>query len=288
MSNVAIIADTVAGIPQDWIKKWGITVIPAAIINADNKRYVEGVDISTNDAYALAERTQKYSTSSISPGIVLDSFKKVAARSDQMLLVAFSSAMGAIYKVAGGAIELAREENPKLDIRVYDTKTVASAEGLLVMAAARAAAAGKSLDEIIQLLDTLRPRIGCFNLMETLKYVYRSGRVSRFKSELAAMMHIRPILKMMPDGTMENVARARDRAKAIALLLDLIRKELPPERCHFMILHAVAPEWAKELGTLIEREFNPLDVTYGEYSAIMGYASGKGCLSVGFMPEIKL
>jgi fatty acid-binding protein DegV len=92
-------------------------------------------------------------------------------------------------------------------------------------------------------------------------------------------------MKMMADGTLENVARARDRAKGVAMLMDLIRKDLPTERCQFLILHAVAPDWAKELGELIKREFNPLDVTYGEYSAVMGYAVGKGCLSVGFMPE---
>jgi DegV family protein with EDD domain len=287
MANVKIITDSVSGLTKSMQDRWGITVAPAAFIQFQGKRYLEGVDVTIEQAYDMALKSEGFTTGAIAPGVLLDTFKKAAQSTDKILFVSVSSAMSAVFKMAQAAVELMKEDMPKVSVQVWDSKNTAGGQGLLAVLAAQAAAKGMAMDDIVKLLESARAKTASVMLLDTLKYVYRTGRVSKMQSRFAAMLNIKPIESMSPEGTLEMRSRARNHAKGVALMMEQLKKEAAPEPLHFFILHAIAPEWAKELEGLIRKDYQVLSLETGMYTAIMGYASGPGCLSIGAMPEIK-
>jgi DegV family protein with EDD domain len=287
MANVQIITDSVACLPKDLVDKYRIRVVPAAIITYDGTDYIEGETLSATEAYELIKKDpDKFTTAAITPGRLLEEYQKVGAGVGEILHIALSSALSATFKTAGMASELFKQESPKTAIRVLDAKTVASPQGLIVLAAARAAAKGLGLDEVAAAAEEARARTKGLMMLDTLRYIYRTGRMSKFSSRLASLFNIKPINRVTDEGTIEFVDKVRDRESGYKRLIELIENETETKDLHFMLSHAAVPEAAEQLGKMLKDQFNCLELIVGDFSAIMGYGSGPGSLFVGFHPAL--
>jgi len=286
MPQVRIITDSVAGIPGDLVEKYGIKVIPAAMIRYNGTSYVEGVTLSISEAYQLIKKDPDgFGTSALSPGYILDEYRGVAAETQSILHIALSSALSAGYQAATLAAEMLTKESPQVEMRVMDSKTVAGAQGLIVLQAARAAAQGKGLDEVAQVAEQARQETTGIMMLDTLRYVYRSGRMSKLSSRMASMLSIRPINRMTDKGTLEFVDRVRSRESGYKRVIEIIKEEAPLQPLQFMVMHAAAPEMASRFCYLLQQNFDCGGVLISEYSPVMGYGAGPGALFVGFRPR---
>jgi len=119
-----------------------------------------------------------------------------------------------------------------------------------------------------------------------LRYVYRTGRMSKTASRIVSLLNIRPINRVSDKGTLEMVGRVRKREEGLKRLLQLVRKDAGTDALHFMITHAAAAEMAERFGEELRQEFNCLSMIISDYSPVMGYGAGPGALFVGFHPEL--
>ena len=287
MSKVLVMTDSVAGIPKNLAEEYQINVVPAANILFDGQTYIDGVTLSTTEAYQLIKKDpDKFTTSALNPGYFLDEYLKLSKKAQDILHITLSSALSANYKTAGLALEILQKESPQTNLRIFDSKTVAGAQGLIVLAAARAAAQGKSLDEVASIAEQVRQKTKGIMMLDTLRYVHRTGRMSKFASRMAALFNIKPINLMTDEGTLEFVDKVRNREAGYKKLIDLIKEEAKTDSLHFMLMHAAAPEMADRFSQLLRQQFNCLRVLISEYSPVMGYGAGPGAIFVGFHPEL--
>jgi DegV family protein with EDD domain len=196
--------------------------------------------------------------------------------------------MSAANKIANVAVDLLKKEQPQVNLKVIDSKTAASPLALLAIDAAKGARAGMSLEQIVNLVAETRKKTGGLMLLDTLRYVYRTGRYSKTSAMIASLLQIKPINRVKLDGTMEVVDKVRKRQDGYRRLIELIREESGTNSLHFIVSHAASPEIADEFVQLLKTEFNCLSMGITEYSPIMGYASGPRCLFVGFHPDLGL
>ncbi|TES88120.1 MAG: DegV family protein, partial [Dehalococcoidia bacterium] len=124
-------------------------------------------------------------------------------------------------------------------------------------------------------------------MLDTLRYVYRTGRMSKFASRVAALLNIKPINRMTEEGTLEFVGKVRNREAGYQKLIDLIKAEAESNSLHFMLMHAAAPEMAERLSQLLRQNFDCQRILISEYSPVMGYGSGPGSIFVGFHPDLE-
>ncbi len=82
---------------------------------------------------------------------------------------------------------------PNVPIRVVDCGTAVMAQGFIVLVAARAAAAGADLDEVVRVAETMIPRVHLYATLEILKYLARSGRMPAVMALLGSAQHIQPV-----------------------------------------------------------------------------------------------
>ncbi len=287
MTNVAVMTDSVAGIPPALAEEYQITIVPAANIVFDGRTYIDGVTLSTTEAYELIKKDpDKFTTSALNPGYFLDEYLKLGKKTTDILHITLASALSANYKTALLAAEQLKEKSPQINLKVLDSRTVAGSQGLVVLAAARAAARGKSLEEVADIAEKTRQKTMGLMMLDTLRYVYRTGRMSKFGSRVASLFGIKPINRITDEGTIEFLDRVRSREAGYQKLVDLIKKEAESEALHFMLMHAAAPEMAARFSELLRQNFDCRRIIVSEYSPVMGYGAGPGALAVGFHPDL--
>lgn len=288
MAKVTVMTDRVAGIPRELAEEYQINVVPAAHIIFDGQDYIEGVTLSVTEAYQLIKKDpDKFTTSALNPGYFLEEYQKLSQKSPDILHITLSSALSANYKTANLAAETMKKESPETDLRVFDAKTVAGAQGLIVLAAARAAAQGRSLDEVVGVAEKAREETKGVMMLDTLRYVYRTGRMSKLASRMAALFNIKPINRMNKDGALDFVDKVRNREAGYQKMIELIRADAGSASLHFMLMHAAAPEMAERFGNLLRQNFDCQRILISEYSPVMGYGAGPGAIFVGYHPDIE-
>jgi len=289
MGNVSVMTDSVACLPREMAGEMNIRVIPSANIMFGGRSYIDGETITPSEAYELIRKDpDSFVTSAITPAYVMDAYRDLSATSGEILFITIASALSAVFKTASTAAELFRTESPDTTVRVVDSRACGSTQGLVVLAAARAAAEGRSLDEVASIVGQVRQKTGGLMMLDTLRYIYRTGRMSKVASRIASIFNIRPINRVSDEGTIEMVDRARKRIDGLSRMLSLIGKEAGTRDLHFMLTHADAPEMAEGFTELLRQEYNCLSLVVSDYSPVMGYGSGPGALFIGFHPELDL
>jgi len=115
----------------------------------DGKQYLDTeFDSSQWGHLHLRRKDGSLTTSSPSPGDYLRAYQRLSQKAQSVLCITFSPFMGMAYKSATIAAEMAKELLPQTTVKVIDSRTVAAGQLLLVLSAAKAAAQGKSLEEI--------------------------------------------------------------------------------------------------------------------------------------------
>lgn len=289
MRQVKIMTDSVAGIPREMLEEYDITVVPAANISVNGRTYVEGVDLSVSGAYELIVKDpDRFVTSPLNPGQLMEKYLELAKVYREILFITISSALTALNRTAQIAADTLQEEHKDIRVTVVDSKTVAGAQGLVVLAAARAANKGMGTDAIVKIVQQVVQSTGYLVYLDTLRYVYRTGRMSKLGSRMASLFNVRPISRISASGSLDFIARVKSREQGMSKLLDLIEQDKGKLPMHFWVMHADAPDFAAAFCKQLKQRFKVISLTVSEYSAVMGYGTGRGALSVGYHPELHL
>lgn len=285
MRKVAVVVDSIACLTEGQVEEHGITVMPLNFYHG-GRLYHDWVDITPSEAYELfLQDPESFKTSSISPGGVLETYRKVGEQTESILCITVSSGLSAVYSAAQDAREMAKDELPEVSIEVLDSLNCTAAEGFIALAAARAATEGGNLAEVTAAARDMMKRVGCIIFLDTIRYVYRSGRIPKVASQVGSALNVKPILNMSPSGVLRFLGVARSRKSGVERLLKTMRRELGTGLAHIAVMHAYAAEEAEELRERIASEFCCTELWVTEFSPLMGYACGTGTLGVAYYHE---
>lgn len=284
MGKVGIITDSIACLTNGLVSEYGIRIVPYSFY-FDGRAYRDWVDITPSEAYKLfLKDPESFFSSPASPTDYLEAYHEMGRQTENIVCVTLSSKLSTAYNVAQMAKEQARDELPETLIEVVDSQMATAAEGFVALAAARAAAAGKGLADVVKEAEAMRNRIGLVAFLDTVRHIYRSGRIPEIASKVGSMLSIRPILTIS-SGMVQVVSVVRNREKGINRLLEMVRDKVGSSPVHVAIMHAYALEEAKRLMEQVASEFNCAELWLTEFSPLMGYACGTGTLGLAFYKE---
>lgn len=244
---VRIVTDSNCDLPEGVIEAYGISVVPLHI-TIGAKSYLDGVEMSRQAFYEGLPRFAFHPTTSVpSPGEFYEVYERLAAQgATQLLSIHISESLSAVTNSA----RLAAEETD-VAVTVFDSGNLTLGTGLQVLAAAQAAAEGRTVDEIVAMLEERVARTYSFAVLDTLEFLRRSGRLSRFQSGLGALLQIKPLLRVHA-GEIE-MERVRTAKQAVERLLELVRDLGPLEEV--ALVHTHAPERVQALRQRAEHLF---------------------------------
>jgi len=285
MKKVAIVTDTTACIPQEQVKRYDIEVVPVQLIFED-KAYRDGIDISPTEFYTLLRQASRLpTTSASSPDPYLEAYRKASQRAESILCISLSAKLSAIFNSAQLAMEMAKTALPNVAIEVIDCGTAAAAQGLVVLAAAKAAASGKNLNEVMETAKSTMSRVNLFATLDTLHYLVKGGRVPQAAALVNLLLKIKPIFTLN-HGEAHTVALPRTIPSAIKRMLKMMeRKVVKGQPLHVAVMHADALDKAVALRNRISSQFDCAELFITEFTPVMGVHTGPGLLGIAFYSE---
>jgi DegV family protein with EDD domain len=284
LQKVAVVTDSVSCLPREMVEQYGISIVPVNFYFGDTI-YRDWVDITPSEAYELfLKDPNAYKTSGVNPADCLEAYRRASNGSGDVLCVTLSSRLSVIYDSAIKAKELAGSELPRTSIEVVDSRTATAAEGFVALAAARAAEARKSLGEVAKVAKEVRDKVFVVALMDTIRYVYRSGRIPKIAAEAGSMLNIKPVLTIA-SGSVRFRGAVRNREHGIERVLKIARDKLGDRPVHMAVMHVYAPDDAEKLKEQVSAEFNCVEIWITEFSPVMGYACGTGTLGIAFYED---
>lgn len=282
MANVAIVADSVSNLPADLVKQYDIHIVPA-IVNWEGQSLLDGIDIST-DAFYQRLRTSKElpKTSQPSPGQFAEVFEKLVSEGKSVVAITVSEALSGTYASAN----LALQTMPDAPIEIVDSRSASLGQGLMVLAAARAAAEGKSQAEVAAYVRSIVPRMRVMFVVDTLDYLHKGGRIGGAQRLVGSVLSIKPVLHLH-DGRVEPLASVRTKTKAVQHMLDAMLSEAKDSKTpvHAGAIHAAAPEAGADIAQRIREALAPVELVVTELSPTIGTNVGPGTVGVGFYSE---
>jgi len=249
------------------------------------KSYRDSIDLTPSEAYQfLAQDPEHFNTSPSSPVHFLETFREASLKAKNILCITLSTGLSTSYNVALLAKEQAEAEIPGLKIEIMDSRSATSAEGFIALAAARAAAEGQDLAQVVKVAEAVRDKVTFLIYLDTMKHVFRTGRIPKVASQIGSMLNIRPILTIS-GGLVHIKGVVRNRDQGMNRIVLEMKKRVGQHPVHVAVMHADVPNEAEELKQRIASEFNCAELWIAEFSPVMGYATGKGTLGFAFYSE---
>jgi DegV family protein with EDD domain len=203
--TVKIVTDTLSDITGDLARELGITIVPL-YVRFGKQIFRDRVEITSEEFYRrLVNEPTLPSTTQPTPNDFAEVYQKLAQETDEILVVVVSSKLSGTYQSATQAKDYLKA---KCRVEVVDSETVAMAEGLIIISAAKAVKEGANLTRAAEVARQAVPRSHLIAYFDTLKYLAKGGRIGKAQGLLGSVLSVKPILTVK-DGEMAPLTRVR-------------------------------------------------------------------------------
>jgi DegV family protein with EDD domain len=280
MGKIAVVTDSVACVPQELIEKYNIHVVPFVVI-WDGRAYTDGIDLTAQEFYRLFGQNKSFPTTA-QPSLA-DFVRTYARLSDE------AEGIVSIHvpEELTGAISVARvaaREAASVPVQVVDSRMATMAQGFIVLEAARTAAAGGTLDEVVAAAEAVIQKVDFFATLDDLKHLHRGGRIGEAATLLGSKLRINPILSLA-HGKVRVLGVVRSRRKAVEKMIEMMEEQVDQCPLHASVFHGDALEEAQRIGEEIQSRFNCVEFYITEFTPVMGAHTGPGVIGLAFYAD---
>ena len=282
MSKIALVTDSTAYIPANLVNQYKITVTPQILIWGE-ETLRDGVDISPTEFYTrLATAEIMPTTSQVAVGTFKEIFEQLHEEGKEILVILLSD----ILSKSQNSAELALQMVPDAKIEIVNSKTTAMELGFHVLAAARAAKEGATLEECKVIAENAREKSGVLFVVDTLEFLHRGGRIGGASRLLGTALQMKPVLEIR-DGRVESIEKIRTKKKAHRRLVEIILERVDGKEGDVRLasLHANAPEDAKALLDELSEKTGAIESVFSEVSPVVGTHCGPGTVGIAYMVD---
>jgi DegV family protein with EDD domain len=247
--RVAVVTDSGADIPEEFVERLGIHVVPVRIHFA-NHSYLDKVSMTPAEFYRELVRNPEHpKTSQPPPGDFRRMFEFLASHYDAVVSVNLTSRHSGTWDAANRAAQ--RVGNEGKPVTALDSRNASVGQGLVAIAAAEAAAAGKDASAVAAAAHATLARTQTFALLGSIDFAVRGGRVPAIVGKLARLLGLGVILRTSPDGRISAggglFGTHRLRSRFARFVARRTRFEADREVLRILVGHGDRPEEGQRL-----------------------------------------
>lgn len=274
-----IITDSASDLPKDYIEKHHLHVIPTPVV-IDNIDYFDGATIQTEEFYQILDDIKRdVKTYHINPAMFTDAFTPYAKAGDTIIYLCFSTGIAGTYNAANIAKSNVLEEYPDFNLTIIDSKCASVGFGLLVSKLVTMLEKGASKEEIIEAADYFISHIRHVFTVQTLAYLIKGGRLTKFKGTIAETLDMKPVLIVDENGALSVVKTVRGRKKSLRFLIDYAKETGSHlENQEVAICHGEDSETLDFVKSLVEETFHPKSIMVSTVGCAIGAHTGRGII----------
>lgn len=275
-----IVTDGAADMPPGWEKEYDIQMIPVNI-QFGEKTYLQFVDLDNEGFYKLVDESKKIpKTAQPSPHQFVDFYKKVAQKGDTIISIHVTSKLSGTY---ASAVSAAEELKDTFKVFPIDSTVGSAGIGLMCREARKLERAGKSAEEIVKYLETIRSQVLVILTLDTLDYARMSGRVGTLQAALASALNVKPIA-VLRDGVLNMAERVRTRKAALERVVAMAKEEFGDKPIYLAVVQARDPRSGEALLEQAKKQFNTKDAVMTELSISVAANLGPGTVGLVLYP----
>ncbi len=275
MPGIRVVADSACDLPEEYIEKYGLTIVPLTIRFGED----ELADVGPQEFWARSRASSVLpSTAAPAPGAFVEAFRRLAAEgADGVVCINISSKLSATIQSAQAAAN-----EVSIPVRVIDSLSVSLGHGLLVIAAAQLATAGKSLDEVAGAVSRAVPRVKVYGVLDTLDNLKKGGRIGGARALLGSVLSIKPVIEIR-DGVVEEESKQRTRGRSLEYLAGKVLAAAAAGQVgDLAVMHGDAADIDKFVA-LIGPAVPPQGIVMGWVGAVIGTHAGPGVVGVAWI-----
>ncbi len=277
-----IVTDTGCDLPEFFLLEHGVLKVPA-LITIDGKTRPDGPALSVKKLRRLMKERPGFSMSTSQPTDAAFSraFALASAHAREILYIGLTSALSGTFHAG---LRAARAVGGQ--IVAFDSRTVTSAQGLLVRRAVEMAEQGRSAREIAEKLEGLRKRLAFFVAVRDLSSLIRSGRLHGLKSLILRKFGLRPLLATDQEGRARTAGIYAGEHNTVAALFSKVKKAFPAgSSVELHISHVDAETDARHLAELCAARFHPESrIVVAEMGPVLASLAWRGAIGVAGLP----
>lgn len=280
-----IVTDSCASLPEDIIDEYGLHILSLTYVCGEEEypAYVKGKQSNLDDFYEKMKAGVRVNSACVSSYTARECLLPLLQAGKDVLCLSFTSALSGSYHAVELAAKELREQFPQRKIYTVDTLTGCMGQGLLVTLAARKRDEGVDIDAVRAFAVETGPQISHWFVVDDLRYLHRSGRVSKTKVLLGEMLRLKPVLHMDDFGNLVPMGVARGMKKALDYMLDKMQATYQNFHQLVYIAHAQGQERAQELAGRIKERFDVENVRIHHVDAAVGSHVGPGTVALFFL-----
>ena len=282
--KVVVITDSGADIPETISERLGVHVVPVRV-HFGNQSFLDKVGLTPEEFYQRIQTDPEHpKTSQPPPGDFRRMFEFLISHYPSVISINLTSVQSGTYNAALTAAQ--RISTPDRPIEVIDSRSASIGQGLVVIAAAEASAAGASFQAVSQVTRHAVEQTETFALIRDIRYAVRGGRVPAGVGQLAKWLRLNVILRTSPSGRVAAGGGLFGHYALLPRFVRFIRKRIklkPKESLRILVAHASAAEQAQELKTRVLAAFDGCRIEFCEITDVgtaIGVHGGPGTLIV--------
>ena len=270
---VRVVTDSTADVPDDMVAALGITVVPSYVVFG-SESYRDGVELTKPQFYEKLLTAQAVPfTAAPSPQVYEEAYRRLAGEADEIISIHAASRLSSLCSSA----TIGARGVSEATVAVVDSEQVTMGYGWMAVAAAKAAQQGATLEQIVALVEGMKPRSRVLAVLDTLEFVYRGGRVAWVQAMLGTLLRIKPIVEVRL-GEVLLVERARTLERSLGRLTDRIRALGPLERA--IVLHTNAPDLAQRIADQLQTIAPDWEPLIGQAGVTVASHTGPGAVGI--------
>lgn len=284
-----LVTDNAADIPHELIKKYDIYVMPINVMFG-SEEFLSGVDLDHAQAMNHEQFYQKTATvndanwpktSQPTPFQFIEAYEEMmAAGETEFLTITVGQKLSGTY---ASALMAKKELEGKATFHLVDSAAGSVALGFQVLEAARLIEEGADIDTILARVEEVKDQtMTCF-MIDNLEYAVKGGRVSAWRSTVASLLKIKPIM-ILDDGLVVEHSKVRSPKKAMNAIIDYARSQVGDRPVKVGVAFAGTPENGQILLDKARENLNIVDTQFLEMAIPIAINMGPGAVGLFALP----
>lgn len=282
MNKIMIVTDSCSDIRNDDVARYDVEVVPMNITFGD-ENYQEGVNLTVEEFYKKLTSSRVFpKTSQPSPELFESVFLRAKAEEREVLVLCISSGLSGTIQSANLAASLAEYED---HIHIVYTLQCLTGLRLLIKEACKLRDEGKSIQEIVEVLEDIKHRIRYFSICDTLEYFHKGGRLSLTKLLIGSLVGAKPFIDLDSTGKIRQFGRALGMNRSLKAAQEYIKKNERDEKYGVTFGYTATEDNMLRLYEKTKDLLNVNELDSAEIGATSGSHIGPGACCVCYVAK---
>lgn len=279
-----IITDSASDLTEEVIRRYQLHVIPTPVV-IDEVDYLDGQTIHSREFYNILDDTSRdVKTYHINPAMFEEAFTPYAKNGDSVIYLCFSTGIAGTFNAANLAKANVLEEYPDFDLTIIDSLCASAGFGLLVVKLLTMLENGASKETLLEAAEFYRRHIRHVFTVNTLAYLIKGGRLSKWKGNLAEALDMKPVLIVDEAGSLQVLKTVRGHKKSLKSLVEYAQENgVEIEKQLFSVCHGEDEEAMDFVLDLLREKLHPADIMVSVVGCAIGAHKGRGLVGVCFL-----